>query len=164
FFVHSGSPWASPAVRDRAAGGGVSPLLVLPIMRIPRTCTYQYVSGPRLRTRARRLPILTVPRSRGPPPVAPASRPSGRGLPLDPLLDGAEDAAALAIEHLDPHPVAEGQERRHRLAGFQRLDRAPLGETRGAGGGVLVGDRARADQGAGRQRPGPGHVRHQLGE
>src|SRR5438552_7289908 len=43
------------------------------------------------------------------------------------LIDGAEDRAAVRIEHFDANPVAEFQERRVRLAGADRLDRALLG-------------------------------------
>src|SRR5690606_27562304 len=106
---------------------------------------------PRASQRAAGTPSSPGAAPRRAPSIAPASRPSGR-VAFDPLLDRAEDAAAVAVEHLDAHAVAEGQERRHRLAGFQRLHRALLCKARGAERRVLVGDRAGTDDGAGRQR------------
>ena len=90
--------------------------------------------------------------------------PQGSGLAFDPLLDRAEDAGAVTIQHLDPDHVAERHERRRRLAVLQGLHGAPLGEAGGALAGVLVGDRARADDGACRQRSRLRRVRDQLRE
>src|SRR5437763_1102830 len=64
------------------------------------------------------------PRERVRVPHAPLSWP---GIALHPLVDGAEDRKPGAIPHLDPHPVAEAQERRHRLALDDRFNHAHLG-------------------------------------
>src|SRR5690606_5130889 len=82
-------------------------------------------------------PGFTMPRGqRGQHP-----RTSGLG---DLLLDGAEDAAALAAQHLDADHVAEAHEGRAGLAVAQGLDRTLLGEAAGALAGVLVGHGAGA--------------------
>src|SRR5271154_5642238 len=77
----------------------------------------------------------------------PRYHPPGSGHPVprlttgldDPLVDRAEQAPALRIEHLDPDPVAEGHERCARLAGFELLEHPPLGEAGGAARAVVVG-------------------------
>src|SRR5690606_38496235 len=82
-------------------------------------------------------------------------RPPGRRsrlwhrLALDALLDGAEDRPPRAVQHLDAHGIAERHEGRHRLALLQGFDGPLLGEARRTQAGVLVGDGARTDDGAG---------------
>ncbi len=83
---------------------------------------------------------------------------------FDALLDRTEDAVAGSIKHLDADHVAEGHERRARLAVAQGFHHALLGQARGALAGVFVGDGARTDNGAGTQRTGLGRMRDQLGE
>ena len=78
-------------------------------------------------------------------------------------------SSARRVQHLDAHAVAELQPRRPRRTVPERLQHAPLGEARRADRGALlarriVRDRARADDGAGRQMPGRGRVRDQLRE
>ncbi|MNV39249.1 hypothetical protein D3C71_1308220 [compost metagenome] len=60
--------------------------------------------------------------------------------------------------------VAKGHERGARLAVAQGFHGALLGKAGGTLAGVLVGDGARADDGTGAQRAGPGRMRDQLGE
>src|SRR5690606_37660601 len=130
-----------PVIPCTPAAGARPPAGAAP--HLPERCavpapTLQYVPCPHLRPS--RPSIVARTPAPGPPPVAPAPRRSGRWLALDALFDRAEDAAAIAVEHLDPHQIAERQERGHRLPARQRLDRTPFGQARGAGGGVLVGD------------------------
>jgi hypothetical protein len=92
-----------------------------------------------------------------------------RGVAHDLLLDRTEDRAAVVIMHLDPHPIAELQPGRARRAVPDRLQHAPLREARRADRGALlargvVGDRARADDRAGREMPGRSGVRDQPRE
>src|SRR5690606_12115457 len=81
--------------------------------------------GGALRARPRPIP-RPVPRPVPRPAAGPTPGP-GSGLG-DLLLDGAEDAAAPGVQHLDPDPVAETHEGRAGLAVAQGLDRAQLGE------------------------------------
>src|SRR5579859_998639 len=89
------------------------------------------------------------------------------GRPDDNLRDGAEQRLALGVLHLDMDPVARRQERGLRLAladGFHRADLGQAGIAQAAlrdrlarsAVGVAVRHGARADDGAGRQRTGPG--------
>src|SRR5690606_19686288 len=85
------------------------------------------------------------------------------------LLDRAEDRAALAIQHLDAHAVAEAQPGRLRRTVPESLEHAALGEAGRADLGALrargvVGDGARAHDGAGAEVPGGRRVRDQAGE
>ena len=57
-------------------------------------------------------------------------QPRGQGAAGVDLLDGTKIERPRG-PHLDPHSVAEGHERRHRLALLQRLHRELLGEARG---------------------------------
>ncbi len=89
-------------------------------------------------------------------PLTSRRRGGGGGGGLDHLLlDGAEDRGAHVVAHLDAHTVAEAHEGGLGGAPVQGLDRAHLGQARGARGTGAVGDRARADDGPGRERAGP---------
>ena len=68
------------------------------------------------------------------------------------------------VEHLDADVVAELHERCHGLAAVDRLAHAPLGDAGAADRGVAVGDRARADDGAGLEVPRLGRMGDQLAE
>ena len=72
----------------------------------------------------------------------------------DALLDRAEDAAAIAIEHLDADSVAEFQKRRFCTAVFYCLQHASLGNAGGATRSIVVGNGSRADHGAGAEITG----------
>src|SRR5690606_4944732 len=140
FFVHSGSPWpVSPPCAGACASPGAHatgtfrsclppPAAPIPVLR-PARPSRRSGPGPQAKER--------------PPSRRPAS--ASGGLAFDALFDRAEDAAAVAIEHLDPDPVAERQERGDRLAPLQRFHGPALGQAGGAGGGVLVGDGTRTD-------------------
>ena len=87
----------------------------------------------------------------------------GRRVPGDLLLDGAEQAAAFSVEHLEAHAVAEFEEGCRRLAlgdGFERALLRDAGRTHAA---VGIRNRSRSDYGAGPEGPGPGGVRDQPG-
>src|SRR5208337_142486 len=98
-----------------------------------------------------------------------ASRPGSRRVALEALLDRAEDGAASGVLHLDPHDVAEFEVRRLWLALEDGLDRAKFGDAGVARAALLdpearaavralVRHRARADDRACADGPGPGRV------
>src|SRR5215216_6337887 len=84
---------------------------------------------------------------------------------LDHLLDGAEDRMAGFVLHFDADAIAKRHERRLRRAVQQGFDRAHFDDAAVSGAAVghrlagpaveFVRDSARADDGAGGERPGP---------
>src|SRR3546814_1007294 len=94
---------------------------------------------------------------------------------FDGLCDGAVQRLPFAVAHLDPDLTAEPQKRRLRLAVADRLDRTQFGDARIAEPAVrdrpartaisiTIRDRARADDGAGGERPCHRGVRKQPAE
>src|SRR6185312_8486241 len=78
------------------------------------------------------------------------------------LLDRAENGMARRIQHLDPDTIAEFQEWGLRRTAFERLDGAPFGDAGRSHAAVLIGHRARSDNGARAERTRLGGVRDQA--